>query len=173
VPASPDVIEGMSTFFANPDKYPVDSRGIAYTLGFFSAKHIVAGQFYLLTFTDKDGHHMDGGSIYRLNVPANAPVTQYWSASVYDSETHALVRYMQWASRSSQTPGLQKKPDGSVDVYFGPKAPSRERLELGSHKRRSKIRGLVPPLWAGKAPVRQNLEAARHREVQLKTRQLI
>jgi hypothetical protein len=77
VPASPDVIEGMSMFFANPDKYPVDSRSIAYTLGFFNAKHLGAGQFYLLTFTDKDGHHLDGGSIYRLNVPANAPVTQY------------------------------------------------------------------------------------------------
>jgi hypothetical protein len=31
---------------------------------------------------------------------------------------------MQWASRSSQTPGLQKNADGSVDIYFGPKAPS-------------------------------------------------
>jgi hypothetical protein len=31
---------------------------------------------------------------------------------------------MQWASRSSQTPGLEKNADGSVDVYFGPSAPS-------------------------------------------------
>ena len=41
-----------------------------------------------------------------------------------DGETHALVRNMQWASRSSQTPGLQKNSDGSADVYFGPKAPA-------------------------------------------------
>jgi hypothetical protein len=27
------------------------------------------------------------------------------------------------ASRSSQNADLQKNPDGSVDVYFGPKAP--------------------------------------------------
>jgi hypothetical protein len=45
VPAWADVIEGMSRFFANPGKYPVDSRGIAYTLGFFNAKHLGAGQF--------------------------------------------------------------------------------------------------------------------------------
>jgi hypothetical protein len=30
---------------------------------------------------------------------------------------------MQWPSRSSQTPGLQKNANGSVDIYFGPKAP--------------------------------------------------
>jgi hypothetical protein len=60
----------------------------------------------------------------KVNVPANAPVTQYWSATAYDRDTHALIRNMQWASRSSQNPDLQKNADGSVDVYFGPKAPA-------------------------------------------------
>jgi hypothetical protein len=31
---------------------------------------------------------------------------------------------MKWLSRSSQTPNLMKNADGSVDVYFGPKAPA-------------------------------------------------
>lgn len=124
VPASSDVIEGLHTFYANPDKYPVDDRGVAYTVGFFSAKHFGAGQFYLMTFKDKDGQNFAGASTYRLDIPANAPVTQYWSATVYDRDTHALIRNMQWPSRSSQTPGLQKNADGSVDLYFGPKAPT-------------------------------------------------
>ena len=123
LPASPEVVQGLSTFYANPDTYPIDSRGTAYTLGFFSAKHFGAGQAYLMTFKDKDGNSLSGGTIYRLNVPANAPVRQYWSATVYDRETHALIRNAQWPSRSSQTPGLQKNGDGSVDIYFGPKAP--------------------------------------------------
>jgi hypothetical protein len=46
------------------------------------------------------------------------------SATAYDRATHALIRDMQWSSRSSLTPGLQKNADGSVDVYFGPKAPA-------------------------------------------------
>jgi hypothetical protein len=124
VPVSHDVIEGLQTFFANPDKYPVDSRGVAYTVGFFSAKHMGAGQFYLMTFRDKDGNGLEGGSTYRVAVPPNAPVRQYWSATAYDRDTHALIRNMQWASRSSQTPGLQKNADGSVEIYFGPKAPA-------------------------------------------------
>ncbi len=123
LPASPEVVRGMSTFFADPNSYPVDSRGTMYTVGFFSAKHFGAGQAYLLTFTDKDGDKLDGSTTYRLNVPANAPVRQYWSATVYDRDAHALIRNAPWPSRSSQTPGLQKNPDGSVDIYFGPKAP--------------------------------------------------
>jgi hypothetical protein len=124
VPVSHDVIEGLQTFFANPDKYPVDGRGVAYTVGFFSAKHFGAGQFYLMTFTDKNGQGLEGGNTYQLNVPAGAPVTQYWSATVYDRDTHTLVRNMQRASQSSQDPGLQKNADGSIDIYFAPKAPA-------------------------------------------------
>jgi hypothetical protein len=124
VPASPVLVEAMQTSFANPNMYPVDDRGTAYSLAFFSAKHLGAGQFYLMTFRGKDGQPFNGNSTYRLNVPANAPVTQYWSATVYDRDTHALIRNMQWASRSSQTAGSQKNPNGSVDVYFGPKAPA-------------------------------------------------
>jgi hypothetical protein len=124
VPASPTVVEGLSTGFANPNEYPVDSRGVAYSVGYFSAKHLGAGQFYLMAIKDKDGKFLDGGSTYHLNVPANAPVKLYWSATVYDRATHALIRNKKWASRSSQSPELQKNADGSVDIYLGPKAPN-------------------------------------------------
>jgi len=50
-------------------------------------------------------------------------VKLYWSATVYNRATHALIRDMNWSSRSSNTPGLQKNGAGSVDIYFGPKAP--------------------------------------------------
>ena len=36
-------------------------------------------------------------------MPPDVPVEQYWSATVYDRETHALVRHMDRASRSSQS----------------------------------------------------------------------
>jgi len=56
-------------------------------------------------------------------VPAGAPVEQYWSVTAYDRQTHALIRNMPRASRSSQIPELQKNADGSIDIYFGPVAP--------------------------------------------------
>ena len=107
-----------------PDSYPVDARGTAYTLAFFSAKHLGQSQYYLLTGKDKDGKPLEGKSSYRLTVPANAPVTQYWSMTVYDRDTHAFIREAKWVGRSSQTPGLQKNADGSTEIFFGPAAPT-------------------------------------------------
>jgi hypothetical protein len=123
-PVSEEGMKGMQTGFADPDSYPVDSRGIAYSMAFFSAKHLGAGQYYLMTLTDKDGSPLEGAKTYRLNVPVNAPVKLYWSATAYDRSTHALIRDQPHSSRASTTPELQKNADGSVDVYFGPNAPA-------------------------------------------------
>lgn len=106
------------------DAYPVDLRGMTYTYGYVGIKRLGAGQFYLIAIHDKDGAALDGGKTYRLTVPPNVPIEQYWSVTVYDRKTHALVRNMPRASRSSQIPELQKNPDGSADIYFGPTAPA-------------------------------------------------
>jgi hypothetical protein len=124
LPASRDLLEGQQTFFANPDAYPVDDRGVVYSYAYFSPKHSGGGSFYLMAIADRAGRLLDGGTSYRLTVPKNPPVRQYWSATVYDRATHAPIRNTRWPSRSSQTPGLQTNDDGSVDVHFGPKAPA-------------------------------------------------
>ncbi len=92
LPALPGLNEGMMNNFANPNAYAVDGRGVAYSMAFFSAKHLGAGQYYLMTIRDKDRKPLDGNGTYRLNVPANAPVKLYWSVTVYDRDTHALIR---------------------------------------------------------------------------------
>ncbi len=109
--------------FANPDIYPVDVRGLAFTFFFFTPRRIGQSQFFLMAIEDSEGRLLDGSKTYKLNVPANAPVRQYWSATVYDLKTHALIREVSHAARSSQSPGLQVNADGSVDLYFGPAAP--------------------------------------------------
>jgi hypothetical protein len=123
-PGSRELFEGQATFFAKPDVYPVDVRGVTFSYAYFTPKHVGAGSSYLLTIADKDGRHLDGAASYRLTVPAKAPVRQYWSATVYDRATHAPIRNARWPSRSSQTPGLQENADGSVDLYFGPEPPA-------------------------------------------------
>ena len=52
-PISPEVIGGLQTQFANPDSYPVEGRGVTYTMAFFSTKHSGIGQYYLMTLKDK------------------------------------------------------------------------------------------------------------------------
>ena len=47
--------------FAEPDSYPVDARGLAYTMRYIGIKRLGAGQFYLISIKDKDGESYDGG----------------------------------------------------------------------------------------------------------------
>ena len=114
----------MMTDFADPNEYPVEGRGVTYSYAYFSPKHLGEGQFYLMTIVDNEGKPFDGSSTYRLNVPANPPVRLYWSATVYDRATHAMIREMPKSAVSSLTPGLTKNADGSIEVYFGPHAPA-------------------------------------------------
>ena len=123
-PAFPEFIEATQSGYADPNKYPVDIRGLTYTYGFIGIKRLGTAQTYLMAIKDKAGHAFDGSKTYRLSVSANAPVKQYWSATVYDRATHALVRDMSRASRASNSTEVQKNADGSVDIYFGPTAPA-------------------------------------------------
>jgi hypothetical protein len=124
LPAVPEVLAGMQSFFANPDSYPIDGRGATYSMAFFCPKHSATGSYYLMSTKDKNDRPFDGSGTFRLTVPPGVPVRQYWSATAYDRATHGLIRDMPRASRSSQNPGLQVNDDGSVEVYFGPAAPS-------------------------------------------------
>jgi hypothetical protein len=123
-PAPPDLIKVMQDAYADVNVYPVDERGMVYSYAFIGLKRLGAGQFYSISIRDNNGDAFDGAKTYRLNVPPKVPVDQYWSMTAYDRETHALIKNMPRASRSSQIPEMQKNTDGSMDVYFGPKAPA-------------------------------------------------
>jgi hypothetical protein len=73
---------------------------------------------------DKDGDMLDGGKSYRLTIPANVPISQFWSATVYDRATHAFIRETSATARSSQTIGLKTNGDGTVELAFGPASPA-------------------------------------------------
>jgi len=124
LPVPKATIEGLQTMFADPDSYPVDSRAVYFSVAYFSAKHLGTGQFYLMSINDGDGHAFDGKKSYRLTVPANAPVKLYWSATAYDRQTHALIKDTPRSSRGSNSAGVQKSADGSIDIYFAPAAPA-------------------------------------------------
>jgi hypothetical protein len=83
------------------------------------------GQRYIAAYQDKDGKWLDGGQSYRLHVPPNPPAKGFWSVTAYDEDTRQMVVTEQGRpDLSSRKPDIQRNADGSVDVYFGPKAPA-------------------------------------------------
>lgn len=83
------------------------------------------GQRYIATYKDADGKWLDGGNTYRLHVPANPPAKRFWSVTAYDEDTRQMVVTEQGRPDiSSRKEDIVKNSDGSIDVYFGPKAPA-------------------------------------------------
>jgi hypothetical protein len=79
---------------------------------------------YLSAYKDAVGEWLDGGRSYRLRVPADPPVRLFWSVTVYDVDTRALIVNDRNVTDRSSRMDLRKNADGSVDIYVGPKAPT-------------------------------------------------
>jgi Protein of unknown function (DUF1214) len=79
---------------------------------------------YLGAYKDKAGEWLEGGASYRLHVPPNPPIKLFWSVTVYDADTRALILNEQKVADRSSRMDLQKNEDGSVDIYCGPQAPA-------------------------------------------------
>lgn len=100
------------------------ARGALYYAIITSVKNYGAATFYLDLAETPDGEWLDGGSDYKLTVPPNVPVRDFWAVTAYDLETASYIREVEKGSIDSNLPDLEKNTDGSVDIYFGPTAPS-------------------------------------------------
>ena len=106
-----------------PTYIALEDRGAYFQPIFSSVKTFGAATFYLSNAKDNDGNWLEGGNTYKFTVPANAPVKNFWSVIAYDLETGAFIPEMARDGIASSTKGLQGNEDGSVDIFFGPKAP--------------------------------------------------
>ncbi|MHC4882833.1 MAG: DUF1254 domain-containing protein [Planctomycetota bacterium] len=89
-----------------------------------AAPRLGKGSDYAITYVDSEEKPFDGAKTYKLNIPANPPVANFWAVTVYDTQTRSMLQSNQkFPSVDSNTKGIKKNRDGSYTIYFGPNAP--------------------------------------------------
>ena len=106
-----------------PSYYDYHARGALYYAIITSVKNYGSATFYLDLAETPDGQWLDGGKNYKLVVPPKVPVRNFWAITTYDLQTASYIRNLEKSSIDSTQKQVKKNKDGSVDIYFGPKAP--------------------------------------------------
>jgi hypothetical protein len=85
------------------------------------------GQVYMTTKRDSDGNLLRADKTYKLSVPKDVPVAQFWSVVLYSEQTRRPYdnggTELKDVALNSRMEQLQYNEDGSVDLYIGAKAP--------------------------------------------------
>jgi hypothetical protein len=79
---------------------------------------------YLGTYQDARGEWLEGTLSYRLRVPPQAPIRLFWSLTLYDVDTRALILNKERIADRSSRMDLRRNDDGSIDLHCGPKPPA-------------------------------------------------
>ncbi|MEL7450592.1 MAG: DUF1254 domain-containing protein [Pseudomonadota bacterium] len=82
------------------------------------------GSDYGIAYLDTNKQPFDGSRTYTISLPPNAPVANFWAVTIYDTQTRSMLQTDQAsAGVDSLQDGLRYNDDGSIDIYFAPKAP--------------------------------------------------
>jgi hypothetical protein len=107
----------------------IDARAQFYFMATFNSPAMVLklvgkGSQYAWGYLDETGDYLDGGNTYKLNLPKDPPAEKFMSVVVYDSQTRSELQTSQpFPSKNNKRDKLIVNDDGSVALYFGPKAP--------------------------------------------------
>lgn len=91
---------------------------------------IGAGSQYAWGYLDSQNNYLDGSKNYKVNIPAKPPCLKFWSMCVYDPQTRSMLQTDQpFPSKQSQRDkDMIVNEDGSIDLYYGPKAPKEKEV---------------------------------------------
>jgi hypothetical protein len=122
----PDENHGFG--FVTDDAVQIDARAAAWHFFTFYPPVLneQAGTVYLAPIADTQGRPVEAGKSYKIRVPKDMPAKQFWSITVYDYATWALIQnpLNRCGLGSLNKDQLKVNGDGSIDLYFGPKAPA-------------------------------------------------
>jgi hypothetical protein len=75
---------------------------------------------YLMTAKDGAGKGLDPSKTYKIHIPANTPMKDFWSIIAYGTESRTFINSPK-ITVSSNDEGVKVNGDGSIDLYLGPK----------------------------------------------------
>ena len=117
------------TTFTTNGAYRLDPR-ILFHFGYIVVSPAMAvtvagkGSDYGLAMLDSNKQVLDGSKTYKLHLPPNPPVKDFWAVTMYDTQTRSQLQTdQQFPTLGSQDKGIKKNADGSYDIYFAPKPP--------------------------------------------------
>ncbi|RCV65856.1 hypothetical protein C5S53_01640, partial [Methanophagales archaeon] len=104
----------------------LDERGSLFHWVTFIPRHLGKATAYVLGMRDADGELLSGKQNYKFNVPANVPARDFWSVIAYGKTTKSFIyNDANIVGLSSyDKSALKVNDDGTIDIYFGEKAPS-------------------------------------------------
>jgi hypothetical protein len=88
-------------------------------------KLIGKGSQYAWGYLDAKGNYLDGDKTYKLNLPKDPPAEKFMSVVIYDPQTRSELQTTQpFPGKNNTRDKMIVNDDGSIDLYFGPKAPA-------------------------------------------------
>jgi len=80
---------------------------------------------YMMAMADSTGAPLEAGATYRLDVPAEMPVEQFWALTVYDRATMGFIYTAENRTTLSSydLETMTANDDGSYSIWIGPNAP--------------------------------------------------
>jgi len=107
-------LDARTNFFTN--SYAL-SPGIAFPVAGKGAKVLIEN-------VDSEGAPLSGTLNYRLKLPSDVPAANFWSLTLYDAESSSALDNGKAFPALGSREHPARLPDGSIELYFGPKAPS-------------------------------------------------
>jgi hypothetical protein len=115
----PDSMITTKMTYVDENKVYIDDRAFTFYTYISPPVKLGASTAYLMLTRDKTGAALEGSRNYKMTVPSNVPVAQFWSVLVYDVATGSYIRKADPIGLAS-TEKPTVNDDGTVDVYFGP-----------------------------------------------------
>lgn len=81
------------------------------------------GSDYGIAYLDSDDEIFRGDETYKIHLPKDVPVENFWAVTLYDTQTRSMLKTSQKFPTVDSNGEIKGNKDGSYDIYIGPEAP--------------------------------------------------